>query len=259
MTRDGAPASLPSLPAGLAIHRLADRPDLIGGVHKLGPQVWPEFMMHSACGGAFYVEMGTTFADCALVVTDSGGQVVCRALWIPFAWDGALPLPERGWDWVSEKGISDRRNGVACNAASALEIGILPSLRGTGLSQILLAHMRHAAAQTGSATLFAPVRPSQKSQFPGESMHAYLARVREDGLPFDAWLRVHVRAGGQILGACDQSMIIAGSVDEWQTWTGMSLSQPGAHIVPGALTPVESDGDQAVYTEPNVWVRHRLD
>lgn len=36
------------------------------------------------------------------------------------------------------------------------------------------------------------------------------------------------------------------------------MTEPGPYVVSGALVPVHSDGERAVYTEPNVWVRHRL-
>ena len=251
-------AGPPALPDGLSVHRLAERPDLVGAVHRLGRDVWPRFMRQSTAGEAFYTELDSTFIDCALVVVDGGGGMVCRALRIPFAWDGALPLPDTGWEWVVEQGIADRRAGRRCGTASALEIGIHPSLRGSGLSGIMLAHMRAAAAAQGATDLFAPVRPSHKSERPTESIADYLRRVRDDSLPEDPWLRVHVRAGGEILGPCERSMHIEGTVEEWEEWTGLSLAEPGEHIVPGALRPVVSDGARAVYIEPNVWVRHRL-
>jgi hypothetical protein len=91
-------------------------------------------------------------------------------------------------------------------------------------------------------------------------MTEYAARTRPDGLPEDPWLRVHVRAGGQILKVCPVSMTIAGSLSQWRGWTGMPFDTGGPVVVPGALTPVEVsvEHDRAVYVEPNVWVRHRL-
>jgi GNAT superfamily N-acetyltransferase len=247
-----------ALPDGMAVHRLADQPELVDGVHALGAAVWPRFMRQSTAGEAYYAELGSTFADCALVVVDGTGSVVCRVLWVPFDWDGALPLPDRGWDWVVERGIAARRADRPCTAASALEIGIHPALRGAGLSALLLGHMRAAAAGQGARDLFAPVRPSRKAERPEEPMADYVARTRADGLPEDPWLRVHVRAGGEVLGPCERSMHIEGSVGDWAEWTARSLDAPGPHLVPGALAPVVSDGRRAVYDEPNVWVRHRL-
>lgn len=76
---------------------------------------------------------------------------------------------------------------------------------------------------------------------------------------YDAWLRVHVRAGGRILKVCPQSMIIPGTLAQWREWTGLPFDTDGPVIVQGALSPVLVSLSQnvAVYAEPNVWVEHR--
>lgn len=250
------PATPAPLPNGLAAHRLADRPEFVDGVHAVAERAWPEFMRNSSAGGAFYTELATTFADCAIAVTDAEDTVAARVLWVPFPFDGTLA--DEGWDWVIEQGIAARRAGTPCPAASALEIGIDPALRGRGLSGILLGHMRAAVAAGGHHSLFAPVRPNAKHTAPHDDMAAYLRRLRPDGLPADPWLRVHVRAGGQIIAPCNRSMTITGTVGDWTSWTGVDVSRPGPHLVPQALAPVVSDGTTATYVEPNVWVRHPL-
>lgn len=242
----------------LELHLLRDRPDLVAGFHTLGRLVWPRFMQQDPAGEQVYGEIGSTFADCALVAVDGTGEVVCRAVWVPLPWDGRLPLPDAGWDWAARTGARARLRSLPCSVASALEIGIRPDLRGGGLSGRLLTAMREAVAATGATDLFAPVRPSRKSDAPRSTMAEYLARSRDDGLPEDPWLRVHVRAGGEVLGPCERSMRIEGSVEEWHDWTGQDLGSPGEHLVEGALAPVVSDGAWASYVEPNVWVRHRL-
>jgi hypothetical protein len=55
------------------------------------------------------------------------------------------------------------------------------------------------------------------------SMTDYAALRRDDGLPADAWLRVHVRAGGTIVGVAPCAMRIAGSTARWREWTGLPL------------------------------------
>jgi hypothetical protein len=44
----------------------------------------------------------------------------------------------------------------------------------------------------------------------------------------------------------------------WEEWTEIALPESGAHVVPGALVPVEIDRerDAGLYVEPNVWMVH---
>ena len=78
--------------------------------------------------------------------------------------------------------------------------------------------------------------------------------------PVDPWLRVHVRAGGEIVGVAPFSMTVVGTLDDWRGWTGLPFEDDGELDVPGALAPVLVNLRQglAVYVEPNVWVRHRV-
>lgn len=91
-------------------------------------------------------------------------------------------------------------------------------------------------------------------------MTHYAARQREDGLPWDPWLRTHIRAGGRVVGVCPASMTIGGCLGQWRTWTGLPFDSDGDVDVPGALTPVRvsQNHDHAVYVEPNVWIHHAL-
>jgi hypothetical protein len=67
--------------------------------------------------------------------------------------------------------------------------------------------------------LIIPIRPSEKHKYPLASMDDYIAWKNEDGLPFDAWLRVHARAGGKVIKVCHESKTIRGSRAEWEAWT----------------------------------------
>lgn len=85
-------------------------------------------------------------------------------------------------------------------------------------------------------------------------------RSRSDGLPLDRWLRVHVRAGGQIVGIASCSATVQAPLSQWRRWTGLPFDQDGAVVIPGGLVPVlvSITHDIGVYVEPNVWVRHAL-
>ena len=79
-------------------------------------------------------------------------------------------------------------------------------------------------------------------------------------MPFDSWLRVHIRMGGRIVKVAPCSMVVPGTLAEWSRWTGIRFAESGDLVVPGALAPVHvsREQDHAVYIEPNVWVHHRL-
>ncbi|RSS45649.1 N-acetyltransferase, partial [Streptomyces sp. WAC07061] len=153
-----------------------------------------------------------------------------------------------------------RRRGVRPDTVSALEISVARGRQGEGLSGRMLTAMREGARAAGFTEVVAPVRPSGKPAEPQTPMAEYAYRTREDGLPYDPWLRVHVRAGAVIDSVAPVSMTISGTLDEWRRWTGLPFDTPGPVHVPGALSTVHCDPehDRAVYVEPNVWVRHPL-
>jgi hypothetical protein len=120
--------------------------------------------------------------------------------------------------------------------------------------------MSEIARGRGLKSLIAPVRPNEKPAYPLTPIERYIDWTRDDGLPFDAWLRVHARLGAEILKICPRSMTISGTVEQWETWTGMAFPESGDYIVPGALTPVRIDRErnEGRYVEPNVWMRHAI-
>ncbi|HXD10831.1 MAG TPA: hypothetical protein VN653_12270, partial [Anaerolineales bacterium] len=102
--------------------------------------------------------------------------------------------------------------------------------------------------------------PNQKSKYPLTSIDDYIAWKTEEDVPFDAWLRVHVRVGGRIIKPCHEAMTIRGSRVDWEAWTGLKFPQSGEYHIPGALHPMEMDveKDEGIYVEPNVWMVHDL-
>jgi GNAT superfamily N-acetyltransferase len=238
----------------LTISALAARPDLAEAMWDM-PNSWPEFMRHDPIGGLFY-GIETRFSEFVLVARDDAGEVVACAYSIPFVMGGE-PLPDNGWDFVIRNGLLASVRGQEPDAISAVEIAVRPDRQGSGLSRQMLAAMCENAAQRGFAELVAPVRPNGKTDV-HEPMSSYAFRVREDGLPVDPWLRVHVRAGGRIEKVAPRSMVVPGKLEEWRAWTGLPFDEAGPVVVPQALSPVHCDVEHGVaaYVEPNVWVVH---
>ena len=244
----------------MEIITLASRPDLAEALFAF-PGAWPPFMYEDPTSDLYYDDAATAYPEFVMLAIE-GGQVVARSFSVPFRWDGdpGTGLPEGGWDWVIRSAHAQRTAGIQANLVSALEITIQVEHRGTGLAALMLGAMQQNVARLGFADLIAPVRPNGKPSHPDEPMDAYAWRTRDDGLPEDAWLRVHVRSGGRIVNVAHLSMTIAGTLEQWRTWSGLPFAVSGPVHVPGALVPVvcEPAHDFAVYVEPNVWVHHRL-
>ncbi|HUG33289.1 MAG TPA: hypothetical protein VMJ90_00865 [Anaerolineales bacterium] len=176
-------------------------------------------------------------------------------------WDQPLEnLPESGWDWVFLKAVDDPKNDVAPNTQSAIQIAIHPNYQSQRLSSLMVKAMAAIGRSKSFKHLFAPVRPNQKSSYPLTSMDDYIQWQTNEGLPIDAWFRVHVQMGGQIVKPCHEAMTIRGSRGHWESWTGKKFPHPGEYIITGALNPMEldADKDEGVYIEPNVWMVHTL-
>ena len=240
----------------LNISVLADRRELVEAMWNM-PTSWPEFMRHDPIGGLFYGNVETRFAEYVLVAQDDAGEVVACAYSVPFVLEDAV-LPDNGWDFVIRNGLLASLRAQRANAISAVEIAVRPDRQGAGVSHEMLVALRDNAARRGFAELVAPVRPNGKADI-HEPMSTYAFRVREDGLPVDPWLRVHVRAGGRIAKVARRSMVVPGTLEEWRDWTGMPFDKTGPVLVPDALAPVHCDVEHGVatYVEPNVWVVHR--
>jgi hypothetical protein len=239
---------------------LASRPELAGKLYDF-PGAWPTFMREDPTSNLYYTDAATAYPEFVMLALD-GDDVVARSFSVPFAWQGdpAGELPAGGWDWVIQQSCHTRFAGTTPNQVSAIEIAIQVDRRGTGLAAQMLDAMRANVTRLGFTDLIAPVRPNGKPDFPDEPIETYASRTRDDGLLFDPWLRVHVRAGGRVLNCATNSMTIPGTLNQWRSWTGLPFDRAGSVHVPGALVPVlcQPEHDYAVYVEPNVWVHHRL-
>ena len=128
-----------------------------------------------------------------------------------------------------------------------------------GVSAVLLRRMGGLAAAHGLDSLIAPVRPTWKERYPLTPIERYVLWRREDGYPYDPWLRTHERVGAEILEACaalDDGHGLArrvGGVDGPAVPRGRRLRRPG-RARPGAIR----GRAWAPTSSPNVWMRHQV-
>jgi hypothetical protein len=245
-----------SLPRSLEVSTLAESPDLEPGLRSV-PDTFPEFMHHDATVNRYWSRLFTDFAGFQIAVCDEGG-IVASGHCIPVFWDESIEGLPSGLDGVLERGFKDLDRGRAPTVVSALLALVPQAHRGRGLSSVVLTAMKGVAAEHGLWALIAPVRPTLKDRYPLTPMERYVGWERDDGLPFDPWLRVHRRLGAEFLRVAPRSMVITGTISEWEEWTGMRFPESDAYVVPGALQPVvmELGRDLGSYEEPNVWMRH---
>lgn len=239
------------------LHSAAERPELIERRNSLH-EAWPEFMHHDPVASANWDSLYERFGAFQFFLVESDDDtVVAEGNSLPVFVD-LDELPLRGWDDVLERGAAA---GEAPNVVTALQVLIDRRRQGSGLSRIMLEHMRKLALEHGFRELVAPVRPSLKAQYPLVPAERYAAWRTPAGLPFDPWLRTHARLGAAIVRVAPESMRIFGTLSEWEAWTGMAFPESGEYVVPGALVPitVDRERDEALYVEPNVWMLHSLE
>jgi GNAT superfamily N-acetyltransferase len=240
----------------------ADHPNYRALAGDIADASWPEFMMHDPIANEHWHELFDRFNEYQFALFDTeNNRMAAMANSLPFYWDQPLEsLPETGWDWVFLKAIEDHQNGVTPNIQSAIQINIHPDYQGHGLSARMVQAMGDIGKSKGFRQLVAPVRPNQKSKYPLTNIDDYILWTNAEGLPFDAWLRVHVRVGAKIIKPCHEAMHIRGSRAEWENWTRLKFLQSGEYVVAGALNPIRMnmEKDEGIYIEPNVWMVHEL-
>lgn len=219
--------------------------------------MWPEYNHHGNHAPIYFGALVPRFgAFQALFVDRRSHDPMVRIRSIPFAWDGTLEDLPRG---IDDLGLQAVAGSKPPNALSALAIEVLPPFQGLGLSRLALEGMRLMARSGGFSRLVAPVRPSWKDRYPLVPIDEYVTWLRDDGLPFDPWIRVHIRAGGAVLRCEPESMEITASRLDWERWTKLRFSKDGEYEFPGGLSCLRVRGDAAEYHEPNVWIVHQLD
>jgi GNAT superfamily N-acetyltransferase len=234
--------------------------DLVRGLTK---EVWPEFMMHDRVANENWRELFNRFFEYQLALLDmENDRVAGMGNSFPLRWDDRLEnLPQGGWDWAFQQAVQNHEQGIKPNFHCAIQIVVRPDYRSQGLSMPMVQAVRTLTRSQGLRALIIPLRPSEKHKYPLISMDDYITWKTEEGLPFDAWLRVHVRAGARIIKVCHESKTIRGTRSEWEAWTGLKFPQSGEYIIPGALNPIEIsvETDEGLYLEPNVWIVHEVE
>jgi GNAT superfamily N-acetyltransferase len=238
----------------------ADNPELLEA--REWDAIWPEYNTHGDVMNVYWPRRYDEFPEFQYFLYDEEARVpVAKGHSAPCKWDGTVEGLPSGIDEVITDVFRLKEQGQGTNTLTALAIEVPVEHQGKGLSSVMVQTMAGLARKHGFRNLIAPVRPNWKERYPLTPIERYAGWRRPDGLPFDPWIRVHRRLGGEILKPAPQSLRITGSVAEWEQWTGLDLPGSGPYVFPHGLAPVDIDMDNDVgsYWEPNVWMRHRVE
>jgi GNAT superfamily N-acetyltransferase len=243
----------------ITVIRYSDRPELWDDTEALSLAVWPEYNLHGPILGSYWSRLIDDFPEYQFVLFDDDQEeVLAEGHTLPCPWDGTPDGLGDGIDAMTVAAFEAAAAGRAPTALCAMAAEINPRFQGRGLADQMLEAMSQIARKAGLTSLIAPVRPSYKDRYPITPIERYVAWTRDNGEPFDPWIRVHTRRGGQIVKPIPQSLLITGSVGEWEQWTEMKFPESGEYTFPAGLAPVHIDRDQdlGTYWEPNVWIVH---
>jgi hypothetical protein len=235
----------------------SDRPDLEDETRAAFRVRWPEFIFHDPITHAYIDRVEEYFPAFDLMLMDAG-RVVAGGWGVPMQWDGSRGDLPAGYDGALARCVEGHEAQAAPNTLCLMAVAVANGETRRGLAGMAVSALRTRAADAGLSHVIAPVRPSLKSRYPLTDMETFAAWTREDGLSIDPWIRTHQRLGATILDPARRSMVIIGSVAEWETWTGMLFPQTGQYVVPDALGLVEIDreSDRGTYIEDNLWMQH---
>jgi GNAT superfamily N-acetyltransferase len=235
----------------------ADRPELAEQAKAALLPGWPEFILHDQVSDALIGRAAEYFPQFDVRLL-ADGAVIAGAWAVALRWDGTAGRLPDGYDGALTSAVAEHEQALTPDTLCAMAAAVHPDWQGSGLGGQLLTALRARAAAAGLTRMIAPVRPVLKCRYPLTPMASFARWTRGDGAHLDPWIRTHQRLGATILGAAARSMVVTGTVTEWQAWTGMAFPESGRYVVPGALDLVDIDTtrDQGCYAETNLWMRH---
>ena len=234
---------------------LADKPDLIDVINDIHSEPWAAFLSEDEIIKKHWRNLYKIYPQYQLVFSEENGYIGL-ANFFPIYWDGKDSNLPAGFDQAVQLISKNKENA---NCLCALAIITKKKYAGKGYSSKILKIVKELGSKQGFGKLIIPVRPTLKPKYPLVSMKDYM-KWEKAGLPFDPWLKIHVRSGGKIVKEADPSMVVEGTIAQWREWTGMHFGNSGDYVVEGALNPVliDLEKDFGKYVEPNVWVLHDL-
>lgn len=152
------------------------------------------------------------FPQLDVILVGDEGQPAATGWGVPIPWtDQVEDLPPSFAD-ILRGAVEAHESGADTNAFVICGGVVHPELKGTGTASELVRALIKTGQNHGLTRVLAPLRPTRKHLYPLIRIEEYAAWIRNDGLPFDPWLRLHVRAGGRVIALAPTAQTMIGSV-----------------------------------------------
>lgn len=228
-------------------------------MEELFSEGFPDFMTWDQEVKKYIKRIRETFQHLDITLFDKDGNALAAGWGVPISWTGnASDLPKSFADSLRralECLDSDLESScfVICGGV------VHPKFKGSGVAQELILALKETANKYGLHKVIAPLRPTLKHLYPLMTIEDYSNWVREDGLPWDPWLRLHVRLGAQIIGVEPNAQTMQNTIEQWESYASIKMPVSGQYIIPKGMTPLSIDTEENIgtYTEPNIWVSHK--
>lgn len=232
-------------------------PDLHRRVKAALKDGWPAFVLKDPLSNTYRDRVAAYFPDFDVLLLEEG-EAVAEGRAVALRWDGAVAALPDGYDGALVSAVEGHENSVTPDTLCIMAVSVRSDRRGSALAGKVLTALVDRAVHAGLRRVVAPVRPPLKARYPLTPMADFAGWARGDGLHPDPWIRLHQRLGARVLAPAPRSMVVPGTVAEWEEWAGMAFPQSGSYVVPGALDLVDIDceRDRGVYAETNLWMRH---
>lgn len=245
--------------ADVSVVRFDSREWLPAHIDALFADGFPQFILADQDAKSLIGPVRESFAALDIALVDAEDVPVAAGWGVPIRWSGEVVDLPSGYTDSLRRSIDLRAESRQPDTFVICAGVVHPGHKGTGMATSLIRALKDLAACEGLTRVIAPLRPTLKHRYPLTDIGQYATWTRDDGLPFDPWLRLHVRMGARFLSVAPRSQTMTGTVVEWESWTNMAFPASGAYVIPEGLDllHVDRERDHGRYVEPNVWVQHR--
>ena len=241
------------------ITTLKERPDLARAVEGLYSNAWPKFVSGEKVMSSYWGFINEHFWDHQiLLINRETVLAVVNSAAFHQGKDND-EVSSEGIYWGLNKIAHDFYNKKRPDTLMALQVIVNPQFKKKGLSYHCVKELKCLAKCKGYDNVYIPLRPSCKHLYPLMPIEEYVVFIDEMNKHYDPWIRVNVMLGGEVIKPC-KGITIIDTIEQWETWTGLSFPFDGSYVVSEAMVPIEVDvlNNKVSYYQENVWIRHKI-